>query len=318
MSAKQASMDRDTHDSNQADQSSTLERLGLALREARQRQGIERAALASKLHMGEEQLTALENADLSRLPEPVFVIAQARRVADALGMDVSQLVAPLKSNPSQTVVIGTATPPGRRISGPSPTRRGPQRPTTKRGQRQPDSPLRPLALLALLAGLVAAGVWVAPRWSTLSSLGLSTITSGNRQLKPSPKPQPVRKPAVVPGLVLRSQEPSWLEVRQGETALFKGTFSGKKHFPLQQPLRLLAGRPDLVKISVDGSREQPLGKIDDIRWVTLQPGKPFQPVAGQNASLKPATPKQAIAKAASPKPATPRPTTPKPATAPAP
>ena len=75
---------------------SPLNLLGTFLREERERRGISSATLAAQLRMGEEQLQALEAGDGPRLPELVFVIAQARRVADALGVDVNPLVAPLK------------------------------------------------------------------------------------------------------------------------------------------------------------------------------------------------------------------------------
>jgi cytoskeleton protein RodZ len=272
-------MDRDSHDPNASSSPTTLERLGQALREARLSQGIERSALASKLHMGVEQLSALEDADVSRLPEPVFVIAQARRVADALGTDISQLVAPLKPNDGPVV---TATPdarPSRRLSGASPGRRATRRAGSRGSGRKSVLPLQPLAVLALVAGVIAAGSWVAPRWSSLSAGIIGSLPgAGSKPVASVPaRPRPVVKPQVVPGLVLRTQEASWLEVRQGPTTLFKGTFSGEKRFPLRQPLRLLAGRPDLVQLSIDGSAPQPLGQIEDIRWVTLQPGQPFQP-----------------------------------------
>ena len=75
---------------------SPLAQLGRCLREARQARQLELSALATQLRMGEEQLQALEEADQARLPETVFVIAQARRVADALGVDINLLIAPLK------------------------------------------------------------------------------------------------------------------------------------------------------------------------------------------------------------------------------
>ncbi len=67
---------------------SALRCLGQALRQGREGQGLELAVLAARLNMGAEQLEALEEADASRLPEPVFVIAQARRIASSLAINI--------------------------------------------------------------------------------------------------------------------------------------------------------------------------------------------------------------------------------------
>lgn len=284
-------MDTDTHDHHESNRTSTLEQLGTALREARLSQGLDRGVLAAKLHMGDEQLKALENADLDRLPEPVFVIAQARRVADALGIDISQLVAPLRSTDSP---IAAAAPsagpmgiPQRRRSRGAANRRSAsaRRPPPGRAKPTGSSPWRPLAVLALASGLVVGGTWL---WPHLPLVRQATASRQAPALQnPALRPRTAVKPARKTGLLLRSAEPSWLEVRQGEGTLFKGTFAGEKRFPLTKALRVLAGRPDLVLVSVDGSTPQPLGTIDDIRWVILQPGQPFKPKSPAKAS-KPA------------------------------
>ena len=67
---------------------SALRCLGQALRQGREGQGLELAVLAARLNMGAEQIQALEEADASRLPEPVFVIAQARRIASSLAINI--------------------------------------------------------------------------------------------------------------------------------------------------------------------------------------------------------------------------------------
>ena len=77
------------------------------------------------------------------------------------------------------------------------------------------------------------------------------------------------QPAV---LTLRSAQPSWLEVRDGaDQVLFEGNLQGERRFALKQPIRVLAGRPDLVMLSVGGGSARPLGRIDEIRFVTIQP-----------------------------------------------
>ncbi|MFN4865674.1 MAG: helix-turn-helix domain-containing protein, partial [Cyanobium sp.] len=55
-----------------------LQRLGQRLAQARQAQGISLDQQAERLHMGPEQLRALEEGNREELPEAVFVVAQAR------------------------------------------------------------------------------------------------------------------------------------------------------------------------------------------------------------------------------------------------
>ena len=263
-------MDSEPHQPPQSDPTSVLERLGTALRDARIGRGLERADLAARLNMGDEQLRALENAELDRLPEPVFVIAQSRRVADALGLDISLLIAPLKQT-------GSATAPARVPMSPIPTAASPRRRQSRRGRGTAVKPV--LATLALLCGLGAAGTWAWPQLqSTLKAL--PTISAAALNAKPpraAEPPKPVKpkpaKAAAAPGvLTLRSAKPSWLEVRnQSDAVLFKGTFSGERQFPIGQGLKVLAGRPDLVQVSLVGRATGPLGPIDQIRWETFRP-----------------------------------------------
>ena len=280
-------MDNDTHQPatpapSDGDPARVLERLGIALKEARLQRGIERAALASKLCMGEEQLTALENADQSKLPEPVFVIAQSRRVADALGLDISLLIAPLKS---ATPIAGSrpgAEALGRLPSRPPATGRGGSVHRLQRPQRRAGvSPLRWLGGIALMLGGVAAGVWAWPSLQQRLPLNLlSRVPTSRPAAKPkAPTPRKVAKPAVPPvpagQALLLATQPSWLEVRSaGNQVLFKGTFKGERRFPLGQGLKLLAGRPDLVKMRLGSGPAKALGTIDQIRWINVPATQP--------------------------------------------
>ena len=279
MRASEASMDNDTDQTaapspSDSDLAAVLERLGTALKDARQQRGIERAALASKLCMGEEQLTALENADQSKLPEPVFVIAQSRRVADALGLDISLLIAPLK-----TATPSASSRPGAEALGRLPSRtastgRGGSVQRLHRPRRSGSSGIgvRWLGGAALVAGLAAAGVWAWPSLKRLPLKSLPLAPMAGAPAKPKPaKPGVAAKPAVPANqLLVSATQPSWLEVQSSNrTVLFKGSFKGERRFPLGNGLKLLAGRPDLVKIQLGSAPAKPLGSIDQIRWVSV-------------------------------------------------
>ncbi|MFM7085483.1 MAG: helix-turn-helix domain-containing protein [Cyanobium sp.] len=115
---------------------SALGAVGAQLRQAREARGLAAEALAERLRIGVEQLQALENAETEQLPEPVFVIAQIRRVATALQLDIDAPLQALRRSgelerltprPSRTAArsVPMATPdrtsrPGARASGTAP------------------------------------------------------------------------------------------------------------------------------------------------------------------------------------------------------
>ncbi|MCP9910588.1 helix-turn-helix domain-containing protein [Cyanobium sp. BA20m-p-22] len=226
-----------------------LSALGEALRQGREAQGLSIAELAGRLNMGLEQLQALEAADTSRLPEAVFVIAQARRVASSLAIDISGPLQMLRANgpfQPQAARAQTALAPGPAGPRPSPQILG------------------PLALAAaILAGVATGGVLLRQQW-------LQQRAQPGPAGSPIPVPTTAQPAAVAtssPELVLRSQEPSWLEVKaEAGKVLFRGTFSGERRFPLGGELQVLAGRPDLVQAQLGTAASRVLGPIDQVRW----------------------------------------------------
>jgi cytoskeleton protein RodZ len=229
-----------------------LTRLGSVLTEARIGCGLERSTLAAQLCMGQEQLEALETADRERLPESVFVIAQARRVAAHLGVDIAAVVDELKQASSAGDTrprTAAATPP--------------------RNQRRAVG-----TVVVVVTGVIAAGVWGWPRLQRHT--GQAASPPAQRQ-PPASRGGSVQPPAAARApqsnaLLLRTREPSWLEVRgSGGRVLYRGTLRGEQRFALDQTVRVLAGRPDLVTISIGGSAPRSLGRIEDIRWVVVTP-----------------------------------------------
>jgi hypothetical protein len=247
---------------------SALERLGLTLREARLARGIECRSLATQLRMGPEQLEALEAGDPSRLPEMVFVIAQARRVAEALGVDVNLLIAPLKQS------AGALKPAPAPLTAATYTPKT-STPRTSQEQGRRVSVLPVVGWVALLAGLAAAGGW---GWQQLRQAGGKSMAGVPLvSIQPAPKPapsKPVAKPAS-PSLRLTSAEASWLEVRTSAgKQLFEGNLNGTQIFPLGTGLKVMAGRPDLVRATLGNAPGKALGRIDQLTWVEFKPSAP--------------------------------------------
>lgn len=245
---------------DRAGEISVLERLGHVLLTARLERGLDRSTLAAQLHMGEEQLHALETADRDRLPESVFVIAQARRVADQLGVDITAQVTALKQTEA---ALASGAGKGRK-NGARP--RGSLRAPIGTNDADRSQARRRAAMLLAAALVTAAGCWA---WARLQQRGPGTAPASQAAATPGPIN---KSAATTAGLLLRSTEPSWLEVRlPAGQVLFRGSFQGERRFGISQPLRVLAGRPDLVSVSIAGAAPRPLGRIEEIRWVTLQP-----------------------------------------------
>ena len=86
-----------THATN--DDASALRLVGHALRDGREQRELNQQELANRLHIGVEQLVALETGRIDGLPEPVFVKAMVRRIANYLQIDPDPLVAQLQRSP---------------------------------------------------------------------------------------------------------------------------------------------------------------------------------------------------------------------------
>jgi len=257
-----------------------LQRLGQRLEQARESQGLSREQQAERLRMGTEQLRALEQGDRAELPEAVFVVAQARRVAASLGVNIDAEISALRGNaafqaspsrPPQAPPTSTPAAAGSSISvPPAPPAAAP----TDRGR----GPL----LLAAAAALALAGGGLLLRFgNTLTSPPLQPTAP---LLQPSPTAEgnaaSTGNPSTGGGseLVLRALQPSWLEVRSAQgDVLFRGTLQGERRFPLNRELRVLAGRPDLVTASAPGQRGQVLGPIEAVRWRSFRPSVPQAP-----------------------------------------
>ncbi|MCP9798970.1 helix-turn-helix domain-containing protein [Cyanobium sp. Lug-B] len=243
-----------------------LVQLGERLAAARREQGLSLEDLADRLRLGTEQLAALETGDHRHLPEAVFVVAQAKRVAGTLGIDVSQQISDLQQ--SRLMRLGR-----------SPA----ARPPLQRKLRTPPAPARRSgppgwlwAVLVLLGGGAVAVAALQGRLPVPMVAGVPTAAPSPGQATASgqpdaPAPAPAAPRPAPDQLLLESRQPSWLEVRTaaGET-LFRGTFTGAKRFPLDSGLRVLAGRPDLVTASAGTLPPQTLGRIDQVVWRTFR------------------------------------------------
>ncbi len=314
-----------------------LQDLGRSLSAAREAHGQSVEELARRLRMGVEQLRALEEGDRGRLPEMVFVIAQARRVAsildlcvddqiDALRKEDFSSIAPIagpsasveegnasETNSDPSAIAGDPASPSRAndsgdsLQTPNPAAPAisapetlaaanaePAQPRPKRSQiapppgpppRQPSGHglgwVRPVATLALLAGVAATGygLWRHGLPSLSNRPAVPATTEAGKALPTSPGPRIPRD-----RLLLQTKEPSWLEVRtQGGAILHFGVLQGEKSFTNQAGLQVRAGRPDLIAVQMGDGAPRTLGTIDDLNWWTIHPDGRITPLATETA-----------------------------------
>jgi cytoskeleton protein RodZ len=278
-----------------------LQKLGSKLAAARHLRGINLEILAERLRIGASQLRALETGDHTHLPEGVFVIALARRVASALDLNIDEAVQALRG--SRLMV----RPQPRPSLPPAPTRRskpsapGPlphRREISGSGQysssSQGPSPWLwglPLVLGAL--GLAAALGFNAWQHHSRAARPGSAAADANRAVTPPSRPKaPVAvsaaapPPAAAPSkLRLKASEPSWIQVRQIDgKVIFEGTLTGEQIFSLGQGLEVLAGRPYAVLASVGDGTARPLGPVDDLSWHRFKPTAAASPGASPTAA----------------------------------
>jgi cytoskeletal protein RodZ len=247
-----------------------LVQVGRKLAEARAGAGLTQDQLASQMHMGVEQLAALERGDQDALPEPVFIKAMVRRLSSHLGLDADAMVQ----------ALGPLSTSKTKQQAPGPTTRGiaPQKPAS----------LNPLPLLAL-AGLTGLGVVV---WSNASELSRFAQGFGpaSRTLdvnKPASPPEAQKTdialevevesridpapPTAQTAFTISSSEPSWIALRREGIVEFEGLLNGERRIENPELVEIYAGRPDLVQLTSPDSETRTLGDVDDIRWIKLNP-----------------------------------------------
>ena len=270
-----------SHPAEQNDVSS-LVAVGRRLRQAREAQGLDTTVLAARLRIGVEQLESLESANRERLPEPVFVIAQARRVAAALHLDITPELQALRMS-GELESLEQPEPQGSSREGqtsspvPVKVKASPRRGSGGNASQAQRSPWRPPGRAILLGGglllSLAAAVWGV--WRLQDASPVPTPKSAQVPAPPvRPVVRNVPRPVTPKVVVLTSREPSWVEVRRPDgTVLFSGMLQGAREFTLGKGIKVYAGRPDLVSSRIGSGPAQRLGAISDVRWRLLASGR---------------------------------------------
>ena len=250
-----------------------LASLGRVLKEERERQGMTCQAFADSLHIGKEQLAALENGDRDNLPEPVFICGMLRRVAQKLGLDPAPLVQQFQFQLRETNGVPAKSVSRERSSS-----------VDAQQGKQDSAPMglwiRNAAIFLFLIGVTAVSA-IAFRGNRQQPAAVSNMASQDQpvpQTTPGKDNNAAMNVAVdgdnkipVP-ISLVSSQSSWVSVRNrsGEV-IFEGTLNEPKRFEADQGLEVFAGRPDLVRFSYGDASPRVLGSIDQLRWYPLTP-----------------------------------------------
>ena len=280
-------MDVSTPTNNQESNSGLLF-VGQQLSERRLAQGLSREQLADRMHLGIEQLAALESGDRDKLPEPVFIKAMVRRLSNHLELDADALVASLGSLSDGAV----SNERGSQQKGPiSPPLQPPSRP--KKGA---------IWLWLVLIGATALGAlaWVqraalleliqqpqsnsarataTAKTTTTSNESISTASTTASDTPPDTAPEVA---LVLPSssgvelansgpVTIKSKEPSWIALRREGTIEFEGILEGERIITNPDEIEIYAGRPDLLTVSISNGEPKVLGTISDIQWIPLKP-----------------------------------------------
>ena len=255
---------------------SRLESVGSQLRSAREAAGLSAAQLADSLHMGHEQLNALERGERESLPEPVFIKAMTRRVAARLQLDADPLIHEL------TIALAAeqkGQSPQKSAAKPSPAVSN-TRASKSQSESTPSATLwKSVATIALLSGVGVGSALVFAKQRLMPTPAVAVNAALTQPAAETAKPDTTTEadpsltpPSAAPAVTVTSQEPSWLEVRNADLeTVYVGTLNDETPLTVNPGDEIYAGRPDLVLISNGNNQPQPLGDISDIRWHKITP-----------------------------------------------
>ena len=223
------------------------ERVGDRLRRAREAQNLSLAEIGQRTRIPLRHLEAIEATDFAALPSPTYAVGFARAHARAVGIDDVEV--------AQDVRRALATLP-----------RAPQYAPyeTADPDRVPGRGLAAVGVGLALAILILAGLWYATdlfRPGPGSSEG--TMVATPVAAPTAPLPAPIVTPTVQQVRLAAGDNEVWLRVYDAaDKTLYLGTMKPGEGFdvpPDADGPRINVGRPDQLRITLNGSVLPPLG-----------------------------------------------------------
>lgn len=222
--------------------------VGQRLRAAREAQGLSAADIAARTRVTQRFLEAIEDGQLEALPSPTYASGFARAYARAVGMDQAEVGREIRAELA-TAAVGPRVHHFDEIADPA---RGPSR-----------------AVVIVASGLAVAVLVLAALWF---STGMFRGTGAARDAQapsvavavpaaatsaPAPRPSPADK------VVLTATDEVWLRVYDAANeTLYIGTLTAGQAFavpPGADAPKINVGRPDKLRVTVDGAAVLPLG-----------------------------------------------------------
>ena len=242
--------------------------IGQILRETRETAGLSQAALAEKTLIRLSLLNAIEIADITQLPEPVYTRGLIRRYGDSLGLDgealAIQYFTPATQKPSQSFWRLPITPQ-----------------------------LRPVHLY--MTYVVLIGVAISALSYTLQRMSYQNSTlpvlegeiaeeaimpEGGPGADDTDSPAASEAPAVPAEVAdapvrvtVQLQEQSWLRITTDGDVTFEGILKegDSKIWTAEEQLRIRAGNAGGVKVSFNEGNAEVLGQPGTVAEATYPP-----------------------------------------------
>lgn len=228
----------------------SISQIGLLLKSEREKQCLSTAFVAASLKIGEEQLIALENGDQTSLPEPVFVKAMARRVAERLNIDAGTLEKILQEKKDEESF--NLFKDLNNNNNESKAHKSIKSIFTR-------SKIFTLIILSIVSLLIFK-VYRDNSKNKFSlikeeSIGYQDLIKDNRPSKE---------------IIISSLRPSKAKIinNLGEV-LFEGIIKYPLKYSLDQGIEIYAYRPNLIEISSEGNKSTVLSSFDDLKWHNL-------------------------------------------------
>lgn len=223
------------------------EKVGEKLRDARLAQGLELSDIASRTRIPLRHLQAIETSDYSGLPSPTYAVGFVKSYARAIGADEVALAKELRAETSGIFAAREVY-----------ESYDPQDPV-----REPSSGLVWAGAVIAVLLLAAVGLWYGTDLFRSSGSVPEPLATETPVTAPESAPSPA---AAVTGngqVTLTATEAVWLRIYDADgKRLFEKEMAAGERYDVPQDAKgpmINLGRPEAVRVSVNGSDVAPLG-----------------------------------------------------------